>query len=438
MNERIHAAIARVTQPVKSGWKSLSAGVRERVRRARGAVHRAKKESSAAASVAALASMCVEVGREAGIAFRDRVDAIAWTTKVWGILTLFAVLFYLAGPVHFVFRDAVQIQAEALDRGKTLVRLLAAANEEAFSRDQEVLFSTDAVRHEVGVRKALVVDTAGVIVAPSDSFGTKLTEIEGFERESPSGARAEVTVRDTGSGVYLLTYPITVMSETDGGIQAVAKGTAYISFDARSSLNRVGYQFVEAIKYGLLLALAAWGVYLLLSRWTLVPMRAAVERIHSPHAAPKAHTAPMTFAELDPLVALAEVAVVDSAATAGAHRDDLSLVGSALERRASDDVIVLDARGRIALCLGNATARLGARCAPGTHIVEALMGTPYLREMTALALTTEGGETVRTIQSEDECLTLTAEHLEADGAVRYTIVTLLAAPASKKRRSART
>ncbi len=352
-----------------------------------------------------------------------RIERLEWKTKVLALIVAFAALMFIVGPVQFLFRDTVQLQAESLDRGRALVRLLAASNQEAFSQNQEVLYSTDAVRGEVGVLDAYVTDADGAIVSPAEYFGKRASDIEELSGASGTTLGADIAVRNRGGGSYILEYPIRVMTETYKGLKAVTKGRAFVLFDARSGLNRMGYQFLEAIKFSLLLVLVAWGAFALLKRWTLTPIRYAAEGVpeHEDGIAAGGH---ITFSELKPLLeskgrdapkARRKTMKQPATAAAGLRERLSSLV--------QEPMIILNGKKEIAMTQAAMQKLLGCTLAEGEHLLEALSESPYFGDVMQLVVDVEEGNKDCSRRSADGSLAFSGTSVVSEGE-RYIAFTV--------------
>lgn len=282
------------------------------------------------------------------------LDNGTWEKKMLTLLIALGVFVLFAGPISLLSRDSLQLQTESLDRGRALVKLLAASNQQAFIQEQEVLYSIDSVKSEAGVRGAYVADDDGIIVSPVNLFGKEVGDVKNFKQVYFTGSGNELKVYEIGSGKYFLTYPIFVSEESAKGIENVKKGVACLHYDARASLNRVSHRIIEILRFMILLSFAMWGVFILLKRWTLLPILKAGEIVQAP--------------------------LTKEAAVQGKGYD-LKKVWEKLGSVNAGDFVVLDSKKNLIEALGSVDQALKCSLSRGQHLLEALNDSPYLKDV---------------------------------------------------------
>ncbi|MFH1653384.1 MAG: hypothetical protein ABIE74_04935 [Pseudomonadota bacterium] len=334
--------------------------------------------------------------------YADRFESIDWNKKILIILIGAISILYLLGPVHLLFRDITQLEAESLDRGKTLVRLLAASNQEAFGQDQEVLFSVDSAKGEVGVEEIFVTDNEGMILSPVELFGQQIQSRPRMDKVFSASAD-KLKAFDIGGGEYYLTYPIFNSEETFKGITEIRKGLAIIKYDARGSLNRAGFQVVEVIKLFIISVLMVWGLYYLLRRWTIFPLSYA---LHSFDESGKLNlSGKMKFAEFELLVDKINASKPILPDSPQSNQTDLRKVNDGfwemLKELNMGDFLIVDTQKRVVATSGNINGKLGARVESGRHLLEGLGDSPFMKDILDLIVVMENKAEPREVNLKD-------------------------------------
>jgi hypothetical protein len=321
-----------------------------------------------------------------------------WDKKFIIVLVAVGVIAFLIGPVRFLFVDTTQLQAESLDRAGSLVRLLAASNQEAFSQGQEVLYSTDAVRGELGVDEAFITDNQGMVLAPAEYFGMPAQKIAGFRNFYLEKAGDNIRAYDLGKHHYFLTYPIFNSLETYKGIQEIKKGVAFISYNTSASLNRVHTRYLEAIRFAILMILCLWGLFYLEKRWTVSYIDEATKN------------------------ALQENEPVHT--TTPESNNLTTNFWDKLEKLGLGTYLVLDDNRAIVSHQGAAEQKLKCELKKGGHLLEYLSDSPYFQDMldAVVALGKEPASYDAT--STDGALKIKATAIEGEGNRPYYLIAL--------------
>lgn len=314
-------------------------------------------------------------------------EELEWNVKLLYLLGLTGIIILFIGPLNFIFRSSLQLQTESLDRGRTLVRLLAASNQEAFSENQEVLYSTEAVRGEVGVVGAFISDASGMILAPADNFGGQVQKTKDFDERYLTQSSDSLKVYDAGGGVFFLTYPILNSEETYKGLEDIKKGIAYIKYDTNFSLNRLESKTVAVMKFIILTILCGWGFYFLQKRWTLYPMLKATNALKEGELLRE--VTKIRFTELDNL--LSQIKIHLQKKPAEASRDNNKTVDfwKQLQPLTIGDFLVLNSNKVLLLKQGSIGKVLETSLTNGEHILEGMGKSPHLNDLMQLILDIE-------------------------------------------------
>lgn len=195
-----------------------------------------------------------------------RFTTLEWTEKV---LFLFGVTFFLLlmfGPYALLYRQTGALLSEARLRGLTLARYLAASNQAAFIRKQEVLYTVEGVIHERGVDDAMITDLDGTILSPVERFGQKLSLVRKL-------ANPQECQRFQKGRVLELVCPLFQWIESKDGFSRQTIGLAYLKYDTQQSLDLLGSQTFQMIKYiflfGFLIGLCAYALLFLTQKHLL-------------------------------------------------------------------------------------------------------------------------------------------------------------------------
>jgi hypothetical protein len=321
-----------------------------------------------------------------------------WDKKFIIMLIALGIIAFFIGPIRFLFVDTTQLQAESLDRAGSLVRLLAASNQEAFSQEQEVLYTTDAVRGELGVEEAFITDNQGMVLAPAEYFGMQAQKIKDFRNFYLEKAGDNLRAYDLGKNHYFLTYPIFNSLETYRGIQEIKKGVAYISYNTSASLNRVHVRYLEAIRFLVLMILCLWGLFYLQKRWTLsyvdeATKNAVKESEKNETTAPESHNLTANFWEK-------------------------------LEQLGLGTYLVLDDKRAIVSHQGAVEKKLKCSLEKGGHLLECLSDSPYFQDMLDAVVALGKEPTNYDATSTDGALKIKGTSVEGEGARAYYLIAL--------------
>ncbi|MBI4125681.1 MAG: hypothetical protein HY609_04555 [Deltaproteobacteria bacterium] len=304
---------------------------------------------------------------------------LEWSEK---ILFLFGVTFFLlmmTGPYALLYRQTGALLSEAQLRGLTLARYLAAGNQAAFTRKQEVLYSVEGVIHERGVEDAMITDLEGTILSPVERFGQTLPLTR--KVENPNQCQRFKKGFDLE-----FVCPLFRWLESSDGFSRQTIGLAYLKYNARESLDLLGSQTFQMIKYiflfAFLIGLTAYA-FLALTQKSLLDFKFAVRtaaRSGNPLDIPRHFKALREIAlEIQELQQQkAAVGRADSPAPADASSlagEMMAWLGPLLK----EPVLLLDERQQIVHC--SKPLREKWKAAPEGHILRALKDSPFMEPL---------------------------------------------------------
>lgn len=172
----------------------------------------------------------------------NKFQTLEWNERVAILIGICALAIFVIGPYALLYRNTKTILLESEKRGETLTRLLAASNQAAFTQKLEVLYSTSAVKHQLGVLDAMVMDPSGTILAPVERFGRTFKKIA-------SQVNPQSCTRSVSDSHYEFICPIFKWVETESGFIKKTMGYAYLDYTSDDSLNIAGSRAFQIIKY---------------------------------------------------------------------------------------------------------------------------------------------------------------------------------------------
>lgn len=337
-----------------------------------------------------------------------KFESLEWNMKILLLLGAIGLIVFILGPIHYMFGDTVKLQTESLDRGRTLVKLLAASNQEAFSENQEVLYSTDVVKSEAGVVGAYISDADGMILSPVDFFGRPISDLKNLNSVYLEKSGDDLRVYNLKDGVYFLTYPIFNTEETYKGINKIKKGVAYLRYDTKASLNSGGYRYFGIIKFVLFMFLVMWGAYYLLKRWTLLPISKATELCEEGNA--NGLTENIAGIKFSEVAGLAKAALkISGQKNISFATQNKTVTGAEILSRiqsfSANDYIVLDSQKMIVSVQGDVEKKFGCTLKAGDHILDSMSDYPHIEELMNIIVEAErDGKTSRQVSLKDYVL----------------------------------
>lgn len=114
-----------------------------------------------------------------------RLASLSWSAKLLLLVAsvAFVVYFVLAFPLVRTLGSA--LREESLRRGRALLSLTAAANEDAVGESRTRDLSVDNILREERVKEALLLDLEGNVLAPSSRADEVLASVDGINAELP-------------------------------------------------------------------------------------------------------------------------------------------------------------------------------------------------------------------------------------------------------------
>jgi hypothetical protein len=186
------------------------------------------------------------------------------TLRFVGLVAAIAALAFvvLAMPLLRTLGSALAVESSL--RGRALVDLLAATNEEALRENRPETLSTQGVAAEPGVVGAYILDTMGRVLAPAEmsgeSAGPLLSNL-GFDVQ----AKDIRAFRESRSGDDTTVYALPVRA------QGRRLGVAVLHYRIGAAVSR--WTVVMLVLGSLLLLMGVAAAVLLARRWTLLPVQ---------------------------------------------------------------------------------------------------------------------------------------------------------------------
>lgn len=192
-------------------------------------------------------------------AVRQRVSALSWQTRLGLGLAAIGALAFLVASLPLANRLRGSIETESMERGKTLLRFLAAINEPILANKDFQDLNTDIIMGEPGVKDALVLDVDGKVLAPPLRSTEAHETLPGIDQKISE-------IHSSASG-------LTPAGDVNFIQPLVAKGKRIGFAVLTYAPSRSGGSLAEAIFVGfLVIAAGAYGAMLLTKNLTLRPI----------------------------------------------------------------------------------------------------------------------------------------------------------------------
>lgn len=201
---------------------------------------------------------------------RGPLSKVPWGGRLLGVFIV-ASLILLCGPLGGFFSllssSSSGLEDMAVERGKAVAEGLGHRNAKALAKRAHLDLDLTPVLSDPGVKSSMLVDTKGVVLAPSEKVNTSLRGSTVFA--SVLTERRPVAVQEGDTWTILAPARAAVVDGAPGG---TVVGYAYITYDAAGVASQAGRPWLRGIASLLWLGLAMGVAMVLVRRLTLNPI----------------------------------------------------------------------------------------------------------------------------------------------------------------------
>jgi len=212
---------------------------------------------------AAPASEAESVGARFG-GLSDRIKVVPWPVLLGGLMTacvMFLVFLPVAGLWGVIGSANSSIEEIAIERGIALAESLGNRNARAMANAERLGMEMSPVKGKAGVKRAILANTGGTVLAPPEKAHTTISSKEIFKLVTKERKAVYQWMDD--EPYVAIAVPIRGQVTEGGPVQII--GFSYLVYDAAGVADSIGRPTVRvvmfAITLGVTMVLLAFGLY---------------------------------------------------------------------------------------------------------------------------------------------------------------------------------